>query len=72
MYGVLYLVSALLIISCNSTYTSKKEGYFKINFTEKAYTTFDDPAYTYTFEYPVYAKISKDSSFFKYVAKNTY
>ena len=33
---------------------------------------FDDPAYPYTFEYPVYAKISKDSSYFKDGAQNPY
>ena len=67
-----YFVFALLIISCNSTYTSKKEGYYKINFPEKAYTTFADPAFPYTFEYPVYSKIAKDSSYFNDGAGNPY
>lgn len=35
-----------------------------MNFPKKAYTTFSDPAFPYTFEYPVYAKIAKDSSYF--------
>ena len=61
-----------LILSCNSTYTSKKEGYFKIDFPQKAYTTFDDPSFPYTFEYPVYAKIAKDSSYFDEGANNPY
>jgi gliding motility-associated lipoprotein GldD len=67
-----YLVFALLLLSCNSTFTSKKEGYFKIDFPKKAYVTFDEPSYPYTFEYPVYAKISKDSSYFKDEAGNPY
>ena len=58
------LIIIALIFSCNSTYTSKKEGYYKIDFPERAYTTFNDPTYPYTFEYPVYAKVDKDSSYF--------
>jgi gliding motility-associated lipoprotein GldD len=61
-----------VILSCNSIYTSKKEGYFKIDFPKKAYTTFDDPSFPYTFEYPVYAKIAKDSSYFDEGANNPY
>lgn len=72
MRRIIYFVFVFLCISCNSTYTSKKEGYYKINFPPKAYTTFNDPAYPYTFEYPVYAKISKDSSYFNDGAKNPY
>jgi len=61
-----------LLVSCNSIYTSKKEGYFKIDFPKKQYTTFNEPGYPYTFEYPVYAKIAKDSSYFLEGAKNPY
>lgn len=69
--GICYLFFIVAIISCNSPYTSKKEGYFKIPFPEKSYVMFDDPSYPYTFEYPVYAKITKDSSFFD-TEKNPY
>ena len=62
----LFLVSCFLwLISCNSNYTAgKKKGYFKIDFPEKKYQAFDQPGYPYTFEYPVYAQVSKDSTFF--------
>lgn len=63
---------ALVIISCNSNYTSKKEGYFKIDFPKKIYTTFNDPSFPYSFEYPVYARIAKDSSYFNEGEKNHY
>lgn len=59
-----FLLLMLLFTSCNSDYTSKRQGYFKIDFPQRAYTTFNDPSYPYTFEYPVYATISKDSSIF--------
>lgn len=55
----------LFILSCNSNYTvGKKKGYFHIDFPEKAYQVFDQPGYPYTFEYPVYGKVVKDSTFF--------
>jgi gliding motility-associated lipoprotein GldD len=58
------LVMALLA-ACNSDYsTGKKKGYFKIDFPEKKYQLFDRPGYPYTFEYPVYANVVKDSTFF--------
>ena len=56
---------ALFLAACNSDYTAgKKKGYFKIDFPEKKYQLFDKPGYPYTFEYPVYANVIKDSTFF--------
>ena len=60
----IFLMMALLA-ACNSDYsTGKKKGYFKIDFPEKKYQLFDRPGYPYTFEYPVYANVVKDSTFF--------
>ena len=54
-----------LLAACNHDYTAgKKKGYFKISFPEKKYQLFSQPGYPYSFEYPVYANISKDSTFF--------
>jgi gliding motility-associated lipoprotein GldD len=63
-----YFVSLVLIgffYACNSDYSvGKKKGYFHIDFPEKKYQVFDRPDYPYKFEYPVYASVSKDSTFF--------
>ena len=67
-----YLAFALMVIGCNSNYTSKKTGYYKIDFPKKQYTTFNEPGYPYTFQYPVYARIAKDSSYFEEGAKNPF
>ncbi len=56
--------TTFLILSCNSAYTYKKKGYFKISLPEKKYQLFDQAGYPYTFEYPVYAQVTKDSTFF--------
>ena len=72
MRRIIYFLFTLITLSCNSNYTSKKTGYFKIDFPEKKYTSFNQPGYPYTFEYPVYAKIAKDSSYFEEGSKNPY
>jgi gliding motility-associated lipoprotein GldD len=62
----------LALAGCNSDYTIKPRGYFKIDFPKKAYQRFDQPGYPYTFEYPVYGKVLKDSLFFEERAENPY
>jgi gliding motility-associated lipoprotein GldD len=67
-----FSIVCLLLLSCNSVYTPKRRGYFKIDFPRHEYQTFDQPGFPYTFEYPVYARIVKDSSFFDTVPENPY
>ena len=65
-FCILFLATTVFILSCNSDYSvGKKKGYFYIEFPEKKYQAFDQPGYPYTFEYPVYAKVIKDSTFFE-------
>lgn len=69
---IIYLSLFAFLIACNSTYTSKKEGYYKIDFPKRQYTSFNEPGYPYTFEYPVYAVIARDSAYFDSTSKNPY
>ena len=66
LFGILFFVFCILgLVACNSDYTvGKRRGYFKIDFPRKAYRIFDQPGYPYTFEYPVYSNIVKDTTFF--------
>jgi gliding motility-associated lipoprotein GldD len=48
-------------LSCNSDYTPKPRGYFRIDLPAHEYQSFDK-AFPYTFEYPVYAKVIPDST----------
>ena len=57
----LILLLALALCACNSDFTPKPRGYFRIDLPEKAYRKFDTN-FPYTFEYPVYAKILPDTS----------
>jgi len=63
---------AACLSSCNSGYTPRPKGYFKIDFPAHQYRSFDQPGYPYTFEYPVYADIIRDSSFFEATPENPY
>lgn len=69
----LYLAFIVLVLfnSCNSNYTAgKKKGYFKIEFPQKEYRKFEEAGYPYTFEYPVYASIVRDTLFFNEKPEN--
>src|SRR6188768_3526480 len=63
-FGFVCFSILILLFACNSNYTYKKKGYFKIDFPKKEYRLFDQPGYPYSFEYPVYANVIKDSTFF--------
>lgn len=69
-----FILFAVLIglglAACNSSFTPKPTGYFAIPFPEKKYQVFNQPGYPYTFEYPVYANIGKDSTFFGETTEN--
>jgi gliding motility-associated lipoprotein GldD len=70
-----YRVSLLyifLIISCNSVYTPKPAGYFNIKFPPHAYQRFQDKSFPYMFEYPVYARIIHDTTFFEDKPENPF
>lgn len=68
----LLIIFSILIVSCNSEYTPRPRGYFKIPLPKKAYRAFDQPGYPYTFDYPVYGTIIKDSLFFDQHPENPY
>jgi gliding motility-associated lipoprotein GldD len=69
------IIVCLLIVaisSCNSDYTIRQKGYFRIDLPEHKYVTFDKPGYPYSFEYPVYANIVQDSTFFETEPENPF
>lgn len=66
------IISLSINIACNSNYTSKKKGYYKIDFPEHQYRTFDRASFPYSFEYPVYAEIIQDSTYFDSTPENNY
>lgn len=65
------LTFAILFAACQQQgHTPKPRGYFRIDLPEKHYQLFNEPGYPYTFEYPTYARIVKDTLFFDEKAEN--
>ena len=71
-FSITLLLTIFFFAACNSTYTSKKQGYFNIDLPQHKYTQFNNPGFPYQFEYPVYAKVVKDSTFFDSNPENPY
>lgn len=73
MRAVIFFLAALpfLLAACaQQGSTPKPRGYFRVELPAKKYQTFNEPGYPYTFEYPVYASIVKDTTFFDEKAEN--
>jgi gliding motility-associated lipoprotein GldD len=72
-----FLIPVIVVLcsfaSCGpDTYTPRPRGYFRISFPERGYQPFDKPDYPYGFEYPVYARIIRDTVFFDEKPDNPY
>lgn len=67
-----YFLSVLVItlLACNSEYTPRKKGYYKIDFPERAYRSYHPQNAPYSFDYPVYAEVVKDTTFFEESPEN--
>ncbi len=66
----LSLVFGLTVISCNEEYTPKPKGYFRISFPEHEYKIYSPEYCPFSFEYPVYANISRDTVFLDTLPEN--
>lgn len=69
---IFLLGNFILLSSCNSPYVSKKRGYYQLDFPKRAYQLFDEPGFPYSFEYPTYATIVQDSTYFDNNPENNY
>lgn len=74
--GKKYILGLVLVwqcvFACNGPYNPKPRGYFRIELPARSYQLFDQPGYPYTFEYPVYARVVKDTLFFDKSPENPY
>jgi gliding motility-associated lipoprotein GldD len=70
----LLLLLLLLLFSCRPpVYTPKPQGYYHIDLpASHQYQLFDKPGFPYSFEYPTYATIQQDTSFFNEKPENPY
>ncbi|MFQ5446269.1 MAG: hypothetical protein ACE5FF_04990 [Saprospiraceae bacterium] len=60
-----FIPLALLLAGCSDpVFTPKPRGYPKVVYPKKEYRVFDESYCHFTFEYPVYAVIQQDTTFF--------
>jgi len=66
-YNIYIGILALLLVACKDeqNYIPKPRMYPKITFPEKSYQSLTIDYCDFTFEYPSYARIEKDTSFFE-------
>ena len=61
-----YCIAGLALIitysACNSPFTPRPKGYYKIDLPQRAYQSFDSAGFPYSFEYPAYAEIGRADS----------
>lgn len=63
MRYILPLALFILITSCRpETFVPKPRGYYRVDLPERGYQPFNNPSFPYSFEYPVYGEISKDTN----------
>lgn len=55
---VLLAILALLLSACGGTDQPRPRGYFRIDLPEKGFIAFDSVAAPFTFEYPVYGRVT--------------
>ena len=71
-YLFIVITCCVSFIGCNTPYVSKKRGYYAIELPERKYQKFDEPGFPYSFEYPVYAKIIQDTTYFDNNPENSF
>lgn len=69
---IILVFFVLGFMACNSDYTIRQRGYFKVELPEHKYQVFDRPGFPYSFEYPVYSKVVQDTTFFEDQPENPY
>lgn len=71
-YGFIIICSCVFFVACNSPYVSKKRGYYTIDLPRRQYQQFNQPGFPYSFEYPVYATVMQDTTYFDNNPENSY
>ncbi len=70
-FTILILIVGL--VACNADYQAKPRAYKQIDLPKQhSYQLFNDAKFPYEFEYPVYSKVIKDSTYFSEEAANDY
>ncbi|MCP9752567.1 hypothetical protein [Ferruginibacter sp. HRS2-29] len=69
---IIIALSAACWMACNSPYTSRKKGYYNIELPQHSYRDFNRESFPYSFQYPAYANIIQDSTYFDASPENNF
>ncbi len=71
-YFLLLISLSILFFACGeeAVYTPKPRAFPKVNYPEKSYQKFTEDYCHFTFEYPGYAKVEQEKSFFSEETSN--
>ncbi len=61
IFLLIIIVAGIVLNSCKNSTTPKPRGYFRIEFPEKDFTSFEK-RHPFSFEYPVYANVLPDNT----------
>jgi len=64
------LVQMIFLSACHSFYTPKPKGYYRISFPERGYQKFENTTCPFTFDFPTYGVINRDTIFLDTVPDN--
>lgn len=60
----------ITVLGCGNAYTPKPRGYFKITLPERGYQHFDNGICPFTFEFPIYGVVNRDTVFLDTIPDN--
>ena len=61
--SLIVIAFLFFIFGCRESYTPKPRGYFKIVFPERGYQQFDNSSCPFTFDFPKYGVVNRDTVF---------
>ncbi|MBA3648881.1 MAG: gliding motility lipoprotein GldD [Chitinophagales bacterium] len=69
-YTITFFIIVLNLAGCRSDYSPKPRGYFKIALPQRGYQHFNNSECPFSFDYPKYGKINRDTIFFDTIPDN--
>jgi len=63
-HSLIFILCSLLLSSCHGDYSPKQKAYPRVIYPERKYEMYDPAECPFKFEKPVYAQVSRDTTYF--------
>ncbi|MFI5134633.1 MAG: gliding motility lipoprotein GldD [Chitinophagales bacterium] len=70
-FSFITIIIVTMTVGCQQSYTPKPRGYFKIVLPERKYQHFDNGTCPFSFDYPTYGVINRDTVFLDTLPDNS-